>query len=249
MNYIGIIPARYASTRFPGKPLAVIGGKSMIQRVYEQALKANLLSYVVVATDDNRIEKHVQSFGGKAIMTSHLHKSGTERCNEVIEILKEKYDVVVNIQGDEPFINPGQIDKLVSCFSEKNVEIATLVKKIDSSSELFNTNVVKAIINHEKQAIYFSRNPIPYYRGKEQNVWKENHEYYKHIGIYAYRSDILDSITKLKASPLEKVEKLEQLRWVEHGISIKVTETALESRGIDTPEDLKRAMEELGDKL
>lgn len=238
MNYIGIIPARYASTRFPGKPLAVIGGKSMIQRVYEQALKANLLSYVVVATDDNRIKKHVQSFGGKVIMTSHLHKSGTERCNEVIEILKEKYDVVVNIQGDEPFINPGQIDKLVSCFSEKNVEIATLVKKIDSSSELFNTNVVKAIINHEKQAIYFSRNPIPYYRGKEQNVWKENHEYYKHIGIYAYKTETLKVITKLKQSPLEIAESLEQLRWIENGIKIKIEFTNIDIFGIDTPEDI-----------
>lgn len=238
MNYIGIIPARYASTRFPGKPLAVIGGKSMIQRVYEQALKANLLSYVVVATDDNRIKKHVQSFGGKVIMTSHLHKSGTERCNEVIEILKEKYDVVVNIQGDEPFINPGQIDKLVSCFSEKNVEIATLVKKIDSSSELFNTNVVKAIINHEKQAIYFSRNPIPYYRGKEQNVWKENHEYYKHIGIYAYKTETLKVITKLKQSPLEIAESLEQLRWIENGIKIKIEFTNIDIVGIDTPEDI-----------
>ncbi len=238
MNYIGIIPARYASTRFPGKPLAVIGGKSMIQRVYEQALKANLLSYVVVATDDNRIKKHVQSFGGKVIMTSHLHKSGTERCNEVIEILKEKYDVVVNIQGDEPFINPGQIDKLVSCFSEKNVEIATLVKKIDSSSELFNTNVVKAIINHEKQAIYFSRNPITYYRGKEQNVWKDNHEYYKHIGIYAYKTETLKVITKLKQSPLEIAESLEQLRWIENSIKIEIEFTNIDSVSVDTPEDI-----------
>ncbi|MCD4747530.1 MAG: 3-deoxy-manno-octulosonate cytidylyltransferase [Bacteroidales bacterium] len=243
MNFLGIIPARYASTRFPGKPLVMINGKSMIQRVYEQVSKASILSDIIIATDDKKIEEHVGNFGAKVIMTSPHHNSGTERCNEVIEILKKKFpekiiDVVINIQGDEPYINPKQIEEVASCFINKEVQIASLLKEISSKEELFNHNVVKVVINNKKQAIYFSRFPIPFFRGKEEDNCLNKHIFYKHIGIYAYRTEILNIISKLEQSSLEIAESLEQLRWIENGYKINIEFTKFESYSIDTPDDL-----------
>jgi 3-deoxy-manno-octulosonate cytidylyltransferase (CMP-KDO synthetase) len=237
---VGIIPARYASTRFPGKPLIDIGGKTMIQRVYEQSKKSQSLADVVVATDDERIEKHVLSFGGKVVITSSNHQSGTDRCFEAIEKFDTTADVVINIQGDEPFIHPEQIDIAAKCFSDKNVLIATLAKKISASADLFNPNVPKVIIDKQGNAIYFSRHPLPYLRGKDNAEWHTLHTYYKHIGLYAYRKDVLSQITALKQSALELAESLEQLRWLENGYKIKVEITDYESVAIDAPEDLKK---------
>ncbi|MCF8297256.1 MAG: 3-deoxy-manno-octulosonate cytidylyltransferase [Saprospiraceae bacterium] len=241
MKYIGIIPARFASTRFPGKPLVNIQGKTMIQRVFEQASKAKILSKVVVATDNSQIFEHVRSFGGNVIMTSEHHRTGTERCFEVVEKLEESFDVAINIQGDEPFIDPKQIEKVAYCFKNKEIQIATLLKEISDSEELFNENVIKAVADKNKKAIYFSRNPIPYFRGKEKNTWLDNHKYFKHIGIYAYRTDVLEQIVKLSPTPLELAESLEQLRWIENGYNINVEFTEIESFSIDTPEDLAKA--------
>ncbi|HNY07713.1 MAG TPA: 3-deoxy-manno-octulosonate cytidylyltransferase [Bacteroidales bacterium] len=243
MNFVGIIPARYASTRFPGKPLAMIDGKSMIQRVYEQSCKANVLSEVWIATDDNRIENHIKSFGGKVMLTSPNHKSGTERCNEVIQRLQADtpsrlFDVAINIQGDEPFIQPKQIEKVASCFLNPEVEIATLIKKISDKTELFNPNVVKVITANDKKALYFSRQPIPFLRGMPENDWLTHHTYFKHIGIYAYRTETLRKLTMLAPSPLEIAESLEQLRWLENAYHIYTKQTDFESFSVDTPDDL-----------
>ncbi|HRZ96503.1 MAG TPA: 3-deoxy-manno-octulosonate cytidylyltransferase [Paludibacter sp.] len=242
LTFAAIIPARYASTRFAGKPLVNIGGKTMIQRVYEQVSKA--LKDVYVATDDQRIYDEVVSFGGKVIMTSDQHRSGTDRCFEALTKLPEKFDVVVNVQGDEPFIQPEQIEELKKCFDDEKTEIATLVKIItekDGEIVLFNPNVPKVVIDNQNNALYFSRSPIPYYRGSEQTEWLSQHVYYKHIGIYAYRSEVLSQITALPQSKLEIAESLEQLRWLENGFRIKVGFTTVETVGIDTPEDLEKA--------
>jgi len=242
MKILGIIPARYASTRFPGKPLVDIAGKSMIQRVYEQAKKCSQLSEVIVATDDDRIFEHVNSFGGKAEMTSSTHQSGTDRCAEVAEKHPE-YDVIINIQGDEPYIDPGQISKLISCFDDPGTQIATLIKKVSNEQELHNTNSPKVIVNKNAEAIYFSRSPLPHIRGQEPQNWFQHFTYFKHIGIYGYRVDILKQITKLPVSTLEKAESLEQLRWIENGYKIKVAETEIETIAIDTPGDLEKLSE------
>jgi 3-deoxy-manno-octulosonate cytidylyltransferase (CMP-KDO synthetase) len=242
MKILGIIPARYASTRFPGKPLVDIGGKSMIQRVYEQSKKCALLNDVIVATDDDRIYDHVTGFGGKVVMTSPDHQSGTDRCAE-ISLKHPEYDIIINIQGDEPYINPEQISKVALCFDASDTQIATLVKKIQSEQELFNPNSPKVIINNNSEAIYFSRSPLPHIRGQKEDNWLQHFNYFKHIGIYGYRADVLQQITKLPVSPLEKAESLEQLRWVENGYRIKVAETELETYAIDTPEDLKKISE------
>ena len=216
MDILGIIPARYASTRFPGKPLAKIAGKSMIRRVYEQAKKCSNLAQVIVATDDERIFNHVAGFGGIAVMTSPEHQSGTDRCAEVA-LQHPAYDVIINIQGDEPYIDPEQISKLAYCFEDPSVQIATLVKKIKNEEELSNINSPKVIINKFSEAIYFSRSPIPHLRGLRQVDWLKHFTYFKHIGIYGYRADVLQQITKLPVSELEKAESLEQLRWIENG--------------------------------
>jgi len=237
MPVLGLIPARYASTRFPGKPLVDIAGKSMIQRVFEQAKKCAQLDEVVVATDDERILNHVLEFGGNAVMTSTEHQSGTDRCAEVA-LQYTDFEVIINIQGDEPFIDPEQISKVISCFDSPDTQLATLVKKIGSEQELFNPNSPKVIINKNSEAIYFSRLPLPYIRGQEQENWLQYFTFFKHIGIYGYRADILHQITKLPVSSLEKAESLEQLRWIENGYKIKVAETDLETYAIDTPEDL-----------
>ena len=251
MKILGIIPARYASTRFPGKPLADVNGKPMIQRVYEQAKKCKSLAEVIVATDDKRIESAVKKFKAKVVMTSSKHESGTDRCYEALNKLGGKYDVVINIQGDEPFIHPEQIEEVANCFSPLSpgrgvggeAQLATLVMKLKSQEELSNPNTIKAIINKKNEAIYFSRTAIPYYRGKDFSGWVKLHSYYKHIGIYGYRTDVLAEITKLKRSPLEIAESLEQLRWLENGYKIKVEFTEYESYSIDTPEDLKKIVE------
>lgn len=251
MKVLGIIPARYESTRFPGKPLVEIKGKTMIQRVYEQCQKAKLLTKIVVATDDERIYDHVHQFGGRAMMTSSKHQSGTERCGEVLVNLEdngEDFDVVVNIQGDEPFIDPSQIDKVCQVFAESGMaEIVTLIKKIETSEELFNPNVVKAIIGEEiygdydpPEVIYFSREAIPHIRGIEKSKWLNHHVFYKHIGIYAFKVEELHGILDLDPNLLEKAESLEQLRWITNHYTIQAVKTNIETIGIDTPEDLAK---------
>lgn len=239
MKILGIIPARYASTRFPGKPLVQIHGKSMIQRVYEQAKKANGLSEVIVATDDERIAEEVNNFGGNFIITRHEHQSGTDRCAEVAAAFPD-FTAVINIQGDEPYIDPGQIELLISCFQDPDVQLATLVKKIHTEEELFNVNIPKVLLNSRQQAIYFSRQTLPYIRGAQKEFWMEKFEFYKHIGIYAYTYQALQSITKLAPSPLELAESLEQLRWIENGYQIQTRVTTIETIAIDTPDDLNK---------
>lgn len=243
MKFIAIIPARYASTRFPGKPLADMGGKPMIQRVYEQVKRA--VHDVWVATDDSRIFETVQSFGGKAVMTSTDHRSGTDRIQEAYSKIGEDFDVVINVQGDEPFIQPEQIESLKECFDSKDVELATLVKpfkKEDGFDVLFNPNSPKVVINKKSEAIYFSRSIVPYIRDAHHTEWLDKHTFYKHIGMYAYRVDVLKEITQLSQSSLEKAESLEQLRWIENGYRIRVGYTDVETIGIDTPEDMERAI-------
>jgi len=242
MKILGIIPARFDSSRFPGKPLVDIAGKSMIRRVYEQAIQSSSLSKVVIATDDQRIFEHVKDFGAEVITTSNKHLSGTDRCGEVALHYPE-FDILVNIQGDEPLIDPRQIDLLCSCFENTDTSIATLVKKIKSAEELFNENTPKVVPNNKLEAIYFSRSPIPFQRGLSTEQWLDSYSFYKHIGIYAFRNAILSEITQLPVSSLEKAEALEQLRWIENGYKIKVAITELESQAIDTPEDLQKILD------
>lgn len=241
MKILALIPARYASTRFPAKALADINGKSMIRRVYEQAQQADSLNRVVVATDDERIQAHVLDFGGEVVMTGTHHQSGTDRCQEALTVLGESFDYVVNIQGDEPFIQPRQIDLLTSVL-DGTTELATLVKAITDPKVLFNPNSPKVVVSQTGEALYFSRQPIPYQRDRPQEDWLANHRYFKHIGLYAYRTDILAQITQLAPSLLERAEALEQLRWLENGFRIRVVETDLESYGVDTPEDIQLAV-------
>lgn len=240
MDIIGIIPARYASTRFPGKPLTDINGKSMIRRVYEQASKSSALKQVVVATDDERIADHVREFGGIVMMTSDRHPSGTDRCAEVVGKSEHAFDVAINIQGDEPYIDPTQIDLLAACFEDKETQIATLVKRIKDREELFNPNSPKVLLNKNQEAIYFSRATLPYLRGVAEENWLEHHSYFKHIGIYGYRCNVLKKLTALAPSSLEKAESLEQLRWLENGYRIKTAETTAETVAIDEPKDLQK---------
>lgn len=239
MKTIGIIPARYASTRFPGKPLVQINGKSMIQRVYEQASKSKSLDLVVVATDDQRIADEVLRFGGQFSFTDPKHLSGTDRCAEVITNI-QGFNSVINIQGDEPFIDPSQIDLLASCFKDSNVQLATLIKEIHSNDELFNVNLPKVVVNNLQEAIYFSRQTIPFIRNAEKDNWLQTHQFYKHIGIYGYTKEVLLEITKLPVSLLEQAESLEQLRWIENGYRIQTRVTDIETIAIDTPQDLDK---------
>jgi 3-deoxy-manno-octulosonate cytidylyltransferase (CMP-KDO synthetase) len=241
MNILGIIPARYESTRFPGKVLADINGKSMVQRVYEQALKSKFLDKVVIATEDDKVVEHVKQFGGEVLITKTNHASGTDRCFEALRLQSDTYDYVINIQGDEPFIDPRQIDELAELL-DGSVELATLIKRITTTDELFNLGEVKTVFNKALEALYFSRQPIPYYRNAAELDWLQNQDYFKHIGIYAYRADILERISELPVSGLENAESLEQLRWLENGYKIKLAFTEFESICIDTKEDLEKVL-------
>ena len=242
MKFLGIIPARYASTRFPAKPLAMLGGKTVIQRVYEQV--AGILDDAYVATDDDRIEAAVKAFGGKVVMTSIDHKSGTDRCYEACTKIGGDFDVVVNIQGDEPFIQPSQLNAVKACFEDPTTQIATLVKPFTADEPfavLENVNSPKVVLDAQSRALYFSRSVIPYLRGVERSEWLARHTFYKHIGLYAFRTEVLRAVTALPQSALEKAESLEQLRWLENGYKIGVGVTDAETIGIDTPEDLEKA--------
>ena len=243
MKFIGLIPARYASTRFPGKPLALLGGKPVIQRVYEQV--TSVLDDACVATDDERIYNCVKEFGGKVVITRTDHKSGTDRIEEAIEKIGGDYDVIVNIQGDEPFIQRSQIETVCSCFDDEETQIATLGKPFTSMDAVANPNSPKIVVDNNNFAMYFSRSIIPFVRGKEQTEWLDHYPFLKHLGIYAYRREVLRKITQLPQSSLEIAESLEQLRWLQNGFKIKVGLTDIETVGIDTPEDLERAEREL----
>ncbi len=243
LRFVAIIPARYSSSRFPGKPLINLQGKSMIQRVYERV--SSVINDVYVATDDERIEKEVNRFGGKCIMTKNTHTSGTDRCYEAYLKLNQYFDVILNIQGDEPFVHPEQISLIQKCFEDKNTEIATLVKPFthdDLVDNLATPNTPKVVISKDNYALYFSRSIIPYKRGTDRHLWLQKHVFYKHIGMYAYSSKILQQITSLEPSSLEMAESLEQLRWLENGYRIKVAITDYETIGIDTPEDVDKAI-------
>ena len=239
MTFTAIIPARYASTRFPGKPLAVLGGKTVIQRVYEQV--SNVLNEVYVATDDERIFSCVESFGGKAVMTRKDHQSGTDRIQEAVEKTGTQADVIINVQGDEPFIQPSQIQTLMQLFDDLSTQIGTLGKPFESMEAVDNPNSPKIVTDNRGFALYFSRSIIPYIRGKERIEWFGEYPFLKHLGVYAYRREVLAEVTKLPQSPLEKAESLEQLRWLQNGYRIRVGLTDVETVGIDTPEDLQRA--------
>ena len=242
----GIIPARYASSRFPGKPLIDIQGKSMIQRVYEEAVKSAMLGKVIVATDDERIIAHVASFGGHAVMTAANHPSGTDRCHEALQLLDEDIRYVINIQGDEPFKDYRQIDELAAVLLDGTVELATQMIRVKTHEELFDIGEVKIVLNDKHEALYFSRNVIPFIKGVDEQQWHLNHAYYRHVGMYAYRADILEKITRLPISSLEQAESLEQLRWLEHGFRIKCITTKFESHCIDTPEDVDKVLRRIG---
>ena len=240
MKVVGIIPARYASTRFPGKPLAVIKGKTMIRRVCEQAWKSKL-DAVVVATDDVRIADEVMSFGGQYVMTDPNHRSGTDRCCEALDLLESQYDAVVNIQGDEPFIDPEQINLLVDLISRDDTQLASLAKRIEDEDDLFSPNAVKVVMDKDGKALYFSRNPIPFMRNVERAEWLKKGVFYHHIGIYAYKAETLRQVASLQPTALEMAESLEQLRWLENGLSIRMAVTKSVNVSIDTPEDLVKA--------
>ena len=242
MKVVGIIPARYNSTRFPGKPLAMIKGKTMIQRVCEQAWKSKL-DAVVVATDDIRIADEVLKFGGKYVMTDPRHQSGTDRCCEAVQMLEEQYDAVINIQGDEPFIDPRHIDLLVDLISRDDTQLASLVKRVEDAEDLFGSTKVKVVMDKTGKALYFSRNPIPFMQNVAHEKWLQKGRFYQHIGIYAYKTETLHQIAKMQPSALEQAESLEQLRWLENGLSIRMAVVAGESISIDTPDDLARARE------
>jgi 3-deoxy-manno-octulosonate cytidylyltransferase (CMP-KDO synthetase) len=239
---LGVIPARYASTRFPGKPLVDILGKSMIRRVYEQAMASKSLSKVIVATDDQRIFDHVKAFGGEVLMTKENHPSGTDRCQEVVLKNGKAFDYIINIQGDEPFIDPSQIDLLAGLLTDGKVELATLMIPVSSEELLFDKGEVKVVVNTKMEALYFSRMPIPFLKGHPENEWHKNYTYFRHVGLYAYRRDVLQKITQLAPSPLEKAESLEQLRWLENGFKISLAITSFDSHCIDSPEDIARAL-------
>lgn len=246
MKILGVIPSRYASSRFPGKPLVNIKGKPMVQHVYERAIQAKRLSEVVVATDDQRIFDAVKAFNGKAIMTSESCENGTDRCREVIEKHLPEYDVIINIQGDEPYVHPEQIDKLCSLFENENVKLGTLAKQTHSADDILNPSRVKVVIDKSMDALYFSRSPIPFLRGKDNNEWGKHHIYYKHLGLYGYRKEELLKYNQLKPSALEKAEALEQLKWLENGYKMRVGISEHDSYAIDTPEDLDELLSREG---
>lgn len=241
MSIIGIIPARYASTRFPGKPLAMIKGKSMLQRVYEQTVKSPLLNETIIATDDTRIADHAKSFGAPVVITKSEHPSGTDRCFEAYQKHGKAFDYVINVQGDEPFIDPAQISSLAEV-CDGSVEIATQMIRCNDHEVLFDKGEVKIVLNTRKEALYFSRSVIPALKGIDEKEWHKHMDYYRHVGMYAYRVDVLEKITRLQPSSLEKAESLEQLRWLEHGFKITCSETTFDSHCVDTPEDIEKVV-------
>ena len=243
---VGIIPARYASTRFPGKPLIDIQGKTMLQRVYEQATKSKYLDKIVVATDDERIFNHVINFGGEVVMTAEHHPSGTDRCWDALQQLEGDFQYVINIQGDEPFIDPQQIDELAEVLNDGTIELATQMIVVDNHEILFDKGEVKIVLNNNKEALYFSRMVIPFIKAVDEKEWHTRHVYYRHVGMYGYRKDVLEKITKLPVSLLEKAESLEQLRWIENGFKIKCVTTKYESHCIDVPEDVQKVLALIG---
>jgi 3-deoxy-manno-octulosonate cytidylyltransferase (CMP-KDO synthetase) len=236
---VGIIPARYESSRFPGKPLIDIKGKTMIQRVVERAQQSNLLSDVVVATDDQRIYDHVHALGVKVVMTSANHPSGTDRCYEALTKLDISYQYVINIQGDEPMLEAAQIDELAQILKDGNVQLATQIASVDDAETLWSEGEVKVVLNERGEAMYFSRSVIPYIKGKSKDEWHAHHPYWRHVGMYAYRADVLENLTKLPLASLEKAESLEQLRWLQAGFAIQCVPTKYNSYCVDTPEDLE----------
>ncbi len=240
-SILGVIPARYASSRFPGKPLVEIQGKSMLQRVYEQAKLSNLLNEIVIATDDERIEEHAKSFGAEVVITNPNHPSGTDRCFEAYQLVNKTFDYVINIQGDEPFLHPDQIDSLAQ-ICDGATQIATQMIKCTSHEVLFDTGEVKIILNTNNEALYFSRNVIPFIKNVDEKEWHTHFDYYRHVGMYAYRIDVLEKITQLPVSTLEKAESLEQLRWLQNGFKIKCAVTNYDSHCIDTPEDIEKVL-------
>ena len=241
MKSLGIIPARYASTRFPGKPLVRIGRKSMIRRVYERALRAELTDRVVVATDDERIRQHVEDFGGEVMLTYPGHQSGTDRCAEVARAFAD-YELIINIQGDEPFIDPDQVDQLIQFLAaQPALDIGTMARPLEDPDLVFDPNVVKVVFGKNRRAHYFSRSPIPHVRNTPRDFWPTQSKFYQHLGLYAYRHRALEAISRLEPSPLERSESLEQLRWLEEGFQIGITLTTGQTIAIDTPKDLRRA--------
>ena len=240
MKVVGIIPARYNSTRFPGKPLAMIKGKTMIRRVCEQGWKSKL-DAVVVATDDVRIADEVMGFGGQYVLTDPNHRSGTDRCREALDLIENQYDAVINIQGDEPFIDPKQIDLLIDLISRDDTLLASVAKKIEEEEELFSPNAVKVVMDNNGKALYFSRNPIPFMRNAERSEWLDKGVFYKHVGIYAYKADVLRQVAQMQPTALELAESLEQLRWLENGLSIHMAVIDADGISVDTPDDLRRA--------
>lgn len=244
LKTVAIIPARYASTRFPGKPLALLGGKPVVQWVWENVSALPELAGAVVATDDERIAEAVEGFGGRAMMTASTHRSGTDRCGEVVRRLREEgqeCDVAINVQGDEPFVQQEQLRALIECFADDEVQIATLKTTIRSTEELLSPNNVKVVCDLRGSALYFSRQPLPYQRGVESAQWVDSYPYFKHVGIYAFRTAVLEKLVCLPQSPMEKSESLEQLRWLENGYRIHVRETSVANIGIDTPADMAEA--------
>ena len=247
MKVLGIIPARYESSRFPGKPLIDLAGKTMIRRVYENSAKSSGLTDLIVATDDKRIYDEVASFGGNVVMTAMTHQSGTERCGEVL-YKKPGYDIVINIQGDEPLIDATQIDLLIGLFKSAEVLIGTLVKKISEETDLNNPNRIKVVLDKNNNGIYFSRSPVPFLVAAKQGDWLRHAPFYKHIGIYAWRADVLQKLLQLPVTNLEKIESLEQLRWIFHGYQIRTAETLIETPNIDASEDVKKVLDAIGQK-
>ena len=241
MKVLGIIPARFNSSRFPGKPLATIGGKPMIIHVLERASLCKEISRLIVATDNPIIMDTVIKHGYEAMLTAESHPSGTDRCAEILSKIEDEPDICINIQGDEPFLDPDQLSALISCFKNSDCQISTLKHRINNQEELFSPDAVKVITDKNGKALYFSRSPLPYLRDQNEESWLSKQDYYRHIGLYGFKAEILKKVSKIEESSLEKAEKLEQLRWMENGFSVFVATSDKPNIAVDTPHDLKKA--------